>query len=108
MVICALVFLSLGLEKKSTSVNIPLIITLAEIRLAWQLDSGKAELDDEWTVQVCPKSLVTDTALPLLAPFSVRFRSSLMFSIKEPSFNSTTCDSVVLDFAPVPTDHVLP
>jgi|GEM_PF-3785422 len=76
--------------------------------LAMQLGSGKAELDDGWIVQVSPKSVVTATARPLVSSFTRRLRSSRMLSIRLPSDSCTTCASVVLGLAPVPTCYVSP
>src|SRR5690606_25127160 len=105
-VIFTLLDLSLGFEKKRTFLSSPSILILAEIRLAMQFGSGRAEFDEGWTVQVCPISAVTATALPFVAPLSALFRSSRILSIRLPSDSCTTCASVVFDFAPVPIAHV--
>src|SRR5690606_35039637 len=74
--------------------------------LAIQLGSISAFREEECSVHVLPRSWETATERPLRESFRwERFLSSLMFNIKLPSVNSTTCASVVSDFAPVRSEE---
>src|SRR5665648_198937 len=84
IVMFILLYLSLGFENNRILFVFPSTTISVLIRLAMQTDSGSAEFEEGWTVHDVPRSDVTATALPFVAPLSLPFWLSRIFFLLLP------------------------